>query len=100
MNFSSEWIFMDWRRESYFLKIWESYMVLLRLKELSEMKTKKQFKKVDIFSRESETGDEFYETESKLKLSNDMYFHPKVPENRQYMKYCNFKELGRYENYV
>ena len=47
-----------------FLKIWESNMVLLRLKELSEMKTKKQFKKVDIFSRERETGDEFYETEN------------------------------------
>ena len=34
------------------------------LKELSGMKTKKQFKKVDIFSRESETGDKFYETEN------------------------------------
>ena len=48
-----------------FLKIWESNMVLLRLKELSGIKTKKQFQKVDIFSRESEIeDDEFHETEN------------------------------------
>ena len=48
-----------------FLKIWESNMVLLRLKELSGIKTKKQFKKVYIFSRESEIeDDEFHETEN------------------------------------
>ena len=38
--------------------------MVLRLKELSGMKIKNQLKKVDIFSRESETGDEFYETEN------------------------------------
>ena len=48
-----------------FLKIWESNMVLLRLKELSGIKTKKRFQKVDIFSRESEIEeDEFHETEN------------------------------------
>ena len=48
-----------------FLKIWESNMVLLRLKELSGIKTKKQFQKVDIFSRESEIeDDDFHETEN------------------------------------
>jgi len=48
-----------------FLKIWESNMVLLRLKELRRIKTKKQFQKVDIFSRESEIeDDEFHETEN------------------------------------
>ena len=46
-----------------FLKIWESNMVL-RLKELSGIKTKKQFQKVDIFSRESEIEDDkFHEKE-------------------------------------
>ena len=47
-----------------FLKIWESNMVL-RLKELSGIKTKKRFQKVDIFSHESEIEeDEFHETEN------------------------------------
>ena len=38
---------------------------MLRLKELSGIKTKKLFQKVDIFSRESEIEeDEFHETEN------------------------------------
>ena len=45
------------------MKICESNMVV-RLKELSEMKTKKQFHKLDNFSCEVANEDEFYESEN------------------------------------
>ena len=38
--------------------------MVVRLKELSEMKTKKQFHKLDNFSCEVANEDEFYESEN------------------------------------